>query len=207
VGIDDQLIVDFNPTIEGLAEHFFKACAGSYLHDAVLKRVDLDVATTLRASYAGDRDSRSRSRPRRAVDQRRARRAGFAILRTTASRPRLSIGRRRQRWRLRSPTTSRRATEVRTVRSAATAPVPEFLDGARRSITRNAGTPAARDTGAPTSSPTGASWDRRCRLVAALDALAEQRSAASTPISVTAGHAGRAGARRRLAVPHQPLPR
>ena len=54
VGIDDKLIfVDFNPTIEGMAEHFFKAVREQlHLHDAVLKRVDLDVATTLRASYA-----------------------------------------------------------------------------------------------------------------------------------------------------------
>jgi len=54
VGIDDKLVlVDFNPTIEGLAEHFFKVVrAELHLHDAVLKRVDLDAATTLRASYA-----------------------------------------------------------------------------------------------------------------------------------------------------------
>ena len=54
VGIDDKLVrVDFNPTIEGLAEYFFKAVQGALrLHDAALKRVDLDAAATLRASYS-----------------------------------------------------------------------------------------------------------------------------------------------------------
>jgi 6-pyruvoyltetrahydropterin/6-carboxytetrahydropterin synthase len=52
-GIDDKLLlVDFNPTVEGLAEHFFKLVrAELHLHNAVLKRVDLDAAATLRASY------------------------------------------------------------------------------------------------------------------------------------------------------------
>ena len=54
VGIDDKLIlVDFNPTIEGLAEHIFKIIrAELHLHGAELRRVDLDAAATLRASYA-----------------------------------------------------------------------------------------------------------------------------------------------------------
>jgi len=54
VGIDDKLVrVDFNPTIEGLAEHFFKVIRDALrLHDAALKRVDLDAAATLRASYS-----------------------------------------------------------------------------------------------------------------------------------------------------------
>jgi 6-pyruvoyltetrahydropterin/6-carboxytetrahydropterin synthase len=53
-GIEEKLLlVDFNPTVEGLAEHFFTIVRDAlHLRDAVVKRVDLDAATTLRASYA-----------------------------------------------------------------------------------------------------------------------------------------------------------
>ncbi len=52
-GIDDKLIrVDFNPTLEGLAEYFYHALAEPIrAEDAALKRVDLDATATLRASY------------------------------------------------------------------------------------------------------------------------------------------------------------
>jgi 6-pyruvoyltetrahydropterin/6-carboxytetrahydropterin synthase len=52
--IEDKLIrVDFNPTIEGLAEHLFHLVkARLSLHDAALTRAELDAAATLRATYS-----------------------------------------------------------------------------------------------------------------------------------------------------------
>jgi 6-pyruvoyltetrahydropterin/6-carboxytetrahydropterin synthase len=53
-GIEEKLlVVDFNPTVEGMAEHFFKVVRAALpLRQAVVKRIDIDAATTLRASYA-----------------------------------------------------------------------------------------------------------------------------------------------------------
>jgi len=46
------LRVDFNPTVEGLVEYFFKTVKGQLAPmRAVLKRAELDAATTLHASY------------------------------------------------------------------------------------------------------------------------------------------------------------
>lgn len=50
---DRLIVVDFNPTLEGLAEYLFKAIKAKLsLSGAELRRVDLDAATTLRASYS-----------------------------------------------------------------------------------------------------------------------------------------------------------
>jgi 6-pyruvoyltetrahydropterin/6-carboxytetrahydropterin synthase len=52
--IEAKLVrVDFNPTIEGLAEYFFKTVKEQIrLYGAVLKRADLDASATLRATYS-----------------------------------------------------------------------------------------------------------------------------------------------------------
>ena len=50
---DKLIIVDFNPTIEGLVEYIFtRVNEGLQLESAVLKRADLDATATLRASYS-----------------------------------------------------------------------------------------------------------------------------------------------------------
>lgn len=53
-GFADKLIrIDFNPTIEGLAEFFFRTVKSKLeLSNAVVRRVDLDASATLRASYS-----------------------------------------------------------------------------------------------------------------------------------------------------------
>lgn len=49
---DKFLCVDFNPTVEGLVEHFFKVVKAQLPPmRAVLKRADLDATATLRATY------------------------------------------------------------------------------------------------------------------------------------------------------------
>jgi 6-pyruvoyltetrahydropterin/6-carboxytetrahydropterin synthase len=54
--IDHKLYhVDFNPTVEGLVEHFFREIEQRLpLREAVLRRADLDASATLRASYSRD---------------------------------------------------------------------------------------------------------------------------------------------------------
>jgi 6-pyruvoyl-tetrahydropterin synthase len=49
---DKLIVVDFNPTLEGLAQYLFeKIQADLPLKRAFLRRVDLDATQTLRASY------------------------------------------------------------------------------------------------------------------------------------------------------------